>query len=355
LTKPEVSVLIPTYRRGHLIRYVLEALEKQTYENFEVIIILKPSGDRTKEIIKKYTKQLKIDLVLQTQGYVVDALNLGLNRVRGDIIIFLDDDAVPCVNWVEKHVKSYETYKNVGGIAGNVIPAKLCGNTVKVEDHVSHVIPPFRPPTFLENLFRSVWNVPLEGMENYLVYISKSGVVEYNANVSDVAWCKPIKSLLGMGANMSVLSSAINGFRFPSQWVLGLAWEQFLGWHLWKKRYNLIFNPEVIVYHIVQGESLTRNIKSTKKDLLRWIENYLLFYRLYGLEPKLSRMHRIVWLIFSSLINLKKLCKNRDFQQINQLKGKFYSELIGQKWLLSKKIGGDYLPLADLKTFTENR
>jgi len=351
----KVSVLIPTYRRGYLIRHALEALEKQTCKNFEVIIILKPSGDGTEETVKRYTKQLKINLVLQRQGYVVDALNLGIKRARGDVIVFLDDDAIPYEDWIEKHVESYERYENVGGVAGNVVPAKLCGDKpVKVGDYVSHAIPPFRSLTLFESVFRSVWNVPLEGMEDFLVYISKAGVVEYSLNVSRFAWNQPVKSLFGMGANMSVLREAVGGFRFPRQWMLGLAWEQFLGWHIWKRRYNLIFNPKARVYHLLHGETLTRNIQSSKKDVLRWVEYNLLFYRLYGLEPEISEIHRIIWLIFSSLASLKKLCKYKEMDQIAKLKSMFYSEIIGIKWLLSKKIGGYYSPLADLKNFTEN-
>lgn len=329
--------MIPTYKRAHLLAYVLDGLISQAYKDFEVIVVLKPGGDGSEEVVERYGKWLSVNLVLQRHGYVVDALNLGLKHAKGDIIAFLDDDAIPCVDWVERHVEFYERYENVGGVAGNVVPAKLCGDKlVKVGDYVSHVIPPHRSLTFLRVFFRGVWNVPLEGMEDFLVYISKAGVVGYNLNVAHLAWNQPVKSLLGMGANMSVLREAVNGFRFPSQWTLGLAWEQFLGWHLWKKGYNLIFDPKASVYHIMHGESLTRNVKSTKKDLLRWIENYLLFYRLYGLEPNLSRMHRIAWFIISSLVDLKKLCKDRELQQIIRLKGRFYSELIGQKWLISK-------------------
>lgn len=335
---PDVSVLIPTFRRARLLSYVLDGLRRQTFRDFDVLVVLKPSGDGSEEVVKKYGKWLSVDLVSQRRGYVVDALNLGLERAKGDIIAFLDDDAIPYTDWVERHVKSYEEYENVGGVAGNVLPAKLCGGKpVKVGDHVSHIIPSFRSSTFLESVFRSVWNVPLDGMENYLVYISKAGIVTYNPKVSEVAWRKPVKSLLGMGANMSVLREAVEGFRFPSQWMLGLASEQFLGWHLWKKRYNLIFNPKASVYHILHGESLTRNVKSAEKDFLRWVENYLLFYRLYGLEPNLSRMHRIIWFILSSIVDLKKLCKDREFQQIVRLRGRLYSELVGQKWLMSKK------------------
>jgi len=50
--KPEVSVLIPTFKRAHLISYVFEGLRKQTYKDFEVVVILKSSGDGTEDSLE---------------------------------------------------------------------------------------------------------------------------------------------------------------------------------------------------------------------------------------------------------------------------------------------------------------
>jgi glycosyltransferase involved in cell wall biosynthesis len=342
-------VLIPTYKLAHLIGYTLEGLEKQTYSNFEVLVILKPSEDKTECILENYKKTLNIRLILQKEGYVIDALNLGLEHAEGDIIAFLDDDAIPDPDWLQNHVKTY-TESNIGGVAGNVIPSILKGKeSIPIQDKASEIIPNYEPS--LETIGRKIWNRPLEGLENYLVYISKAGAVSYNSSMSQDAWHQTVKSLLGMGANMSVLSKTIKGFKFPNSWILGLAWEQFLGWHIWKKGYSLIFNPNAKVHHLIHNQTLTRNIKETKKDALRIIEHNLLFYRLYGLEKNLSKMHRITWLIFCTLVNIKKICKDKEIKRIIGMKSMFHSELIGPKWLLSRKLDGYYSPLMDLKKF----
>jgi glycosyltransferase involved in cell wall biosynthesis len=345
--KPEVSVLIPTYKRAHLISYVFEGLRKQTYRDFEVVVVLKPSGDRTTDIVKKYKKWLNINLILQNRGYVVNALNLGFKNAQGEIIAFLDDDAVPLPDWIQKHLETY-TESSIGGVAGNVIPAKLKGdNLIPIKDKASEIIPHYK--TCLNCIGRKVWNRPLEGLEDYLVYVSKAGVVEYNSNMSHLARNQTVKSLLGMGANMSVLSRAVEGFRFPSSWILGLSWEQFLGWHIWKKGYNLIFNPNAKVHHLFHYQTLSRNIIDTKKENLRWTEYNLLFYRLFDLEKNLSKMCRITWLIFSILVDIKKICKDKETRRIIRLKSQFHSELLGLRWLLSRKLGGCHSLLMDLE------
>ncbi|MFX1539017.1 MAG: glycosyltransferase family 2 protein [Promethearchaeota archaeon] len=347
--KPKVSVVIPTFKRAHLIRHVFEGLKKQTYRDFEVVVVLKPSGDGTQGIVEKYRNFLDINLVLQNKGYVVDAMNLGLEYSSGDIIAFLDDDAIPLPGWIKNHLESYAT-SNVGGVAGNVIPAIFKGeNAIPVKDNLSDIIP--NEKYFLDSTGRKVWNPPLEGLEDFLVYVSKAGSVEYNSSMSHLAWCQTTKSLLGMGCNMSVLSEAVKDFRFPNSWILGLANEQFLGWYIWKKGYNLMFNPKARVYHLIHNQTLTRGVKEMKKETLRWIEYNLLFYRLHDFEGDLSNMHRIVWLIFSLLDDTKKLCWDREISRFARMKSKFYSEIIGLKWLLSRKLKVHYSPLIDLEKF----
>ncbi|MFX1537831.1 MAG: glycosyltransferase family 2 protein, partial [Promethearchaeota archaeon] len=248
MEKPELSVLIPTYKRGHMIKHVFEGLKSQTCKDFEVVVVLKPSGDGSENIIQKYRKWLNIILIIQKTGYIVDALNLGLKYVKGRIIVFLDDDAVPFPDFLQRHLEAY-SQANVAGVAGDVVPAKLnVRGITPINGELSEIIPRNHP--FLDRIARKVWNKPIEGLEGYLVYISKSGVVEYNCAVSHFAYYQTVKSLLGMGANMSVLSKAIEDFRFPSSWILGLSWEQFLGWYIWKKGYNIFFTPKAKIHHI---------------------------------------------------------------------------------------------------------
>jgi len=171
--KPAVSIIIPTYKRGHLLTYVLEALTTQTNADFEVLMIVKPSGDGTEQVIKEYFERLAITIIIQTQGYVTDALNLGLKRAEGDIIVFLDDDAIPFPNLIQSYVMSY-SLSGIGGVAGDVIPVVVEENKIcQFKDTPSEIIP---KDTFEKNtLFRRLIDRPLKGLENYLLYLSKEG------------------------------------------------------------------------------------------------------------------------------------------------------------------------------------
>lgn len=345
-----LTVLIPTYKRAHLLGYVLDGLTNQTYQNFDVVVILKPSGDKTEEVIEKFMKLLKIKIITQEKGYFTDAINLGLENTSGDITAFLDDDAIPFSDWVENIVNTYNL-QNVGGVAGNVIPAFLNEKaTVQFTDKSSEVVGLDYTP-FLYNIGRNIWSCPIKGLEDYFVYISKAGIVEYNFNLGNVANRSITKSLLGMGANMSVLTEATKGFKFPNSWILGLGNEQLLGWYVWKKGHNLFYNPNTKVSHLAHGQTLSRNIEDFRKMLLRQVEGQLLFYRLYGLEKDLSIMHRISWIIFRTFLTLKQA---KSFREISIFfKGTLIGNVIGCKLLISRKFGLKYNPLSELKDIIE--
>jgi len=342
-----VSVLIPTYQRAYLLDHVLDALTKQNYKDFEVVIILKPSGDGTEDVIQKYSRLLNLNLVIQAKGYIVNALDLGLENASGDIIIFLDDDAIPFPNMVQTYLDTY-TLPNVGGVAGDVIPAALTHcKILPFLEPSSELVPSCKP--FMAMLARKLWLSPITGLEDNLVYLSKAGVVEYDYEIGQIAKGNLTKSLLGMGANMSILKKTVEDFRFPNSWIRGLSWEQFLGWYIHKKGYRLLFNPEIRVYHIHHGQTLSRNITEEKKEILRWTENNLLFYRLWNLEPDISKMHRLFWLLYETVVDVSKICRKKELTRLPRLKSRFYSEIIGLKWILSKKVKGNYNPLIDLE------
>ena len=346
---PTVSVIIPTYKRGHLLKHVLEALTNQSCQDFEVLMIVKPSGDTTEEVIKEYREKLAIKVVKQNQGYVIDALNLGLNHTQGKIIVFLDDDAIPFPDLISEYIMAYKT-TGVGGVAGDVVPVTIFGNKIcQIEGTPSEILE-VNKKLYSENAFiKKLCNRPLKGLEDYLLYLSKAGFVSLNFEAKNRALSQRVNSLLAKGANMSISSDAAKGFRFPDAWILGLTFEQYLGWYLWKKGYQVLFNPAIKAYHIHHGQSLSRNIRDAKKEAVLYTEDRLLFYRLYDSEPELSLIHRLVSLAIETTIDIKSICLNKDNTRINKLKSKFSAEMLGIKWLIHKKIGSKYTPRADLE------
>jgi hypothetical protein len=74
----------------------------QTRKPEDVVIVLKPSGDGSEEVMGSFSTQLLIKLVVQGRGNFIDAVQTAIDNARGDVILFLDD-AVAEERWVEKY------------------------------------------------------------------------------------------------------------------------------------------------------------------------------------------------------------------------------------------------------------
>lgn len=114
-----VSVVVPTYNEEKTIEGTLKALVRQSYRNFEIIIIDSGSKDGTLEILKKYQRNYRrIKLRKIKEKNIANARNTGLKHAKGEIIAFLDCGRIPPRNWLKKILKSFRN-KNIVGVGGS--------------------------------------------------------------------------------------------------------------------------------------------------------------------------------------------------------------------------------------------
>lgn len=111
---PRVSVVINTCDRGAYLADTLEGLKQQTYDNFEVILVNGPSTDDTEEVALRYNVRY-----YRAPYNISVSRNVGVKHAAGDIIAFIDDDAVPEPRWLEDLVKAYDD-PAVGAAGGHV-------------------------------------------------------------------------------------------------------------------------------------------------------------------------------------------------------------------------------------------
>ncbi|MCS6827519.1 MAG: glycosyltransferase [Caldilinea sp.] len=92
------SVIVNTTDRAASLKILLQALEHQSYPHFEVIVVVGPTHDNTLDILKEYEGRLRI-LHCPVANLSVSR-NIGLRAARGEIVAYIDDDAVPSRNWL---------------------------------------------------------------------------------------------------------------------------------------------------------------------------------------------------------------------------------------------------------------
>jgi glycosyltransferase involved in cell wall biosynthesis len=107
---PLVSILTPVYNCGSFIKQTIDSVLKQTYSNWEWIIIDDGSTDSTQEIIQA-VKDKRIQYIYQDhQGfdYLTRTFNRALDISRGDLIAMLDGDDFWVKDKLEVQVERFQ-------------------------------------------------------------------------------------------------------------------------------------------------------------------------------------------------------------------------------------------------------
>ena len=89
----KISVIIPTYNEEKVLVECLSSLDKQTFKNFEVIVVDDGSSDKTWEILPDLKfNNYKLRILKQDHKGAGAARNLGARRAEGEILVFVDAD-----------------------------------------------------------------------------------------------------------------------------------------------------------------------------------------------------------------------------------------------------------------------
>lgn len=103
------SAIIPVYNRPEEIDELLDSLIRQTYKNFEVIIVDDGSTKKCDEAVKKYEDKLDVKYFYKKNEGQGFARNYGFERAKGDYFVIFDSDCVIPENYFEvvyKHLNS---------------------------------------------------------------------------------------------------------------------------------------------------------------------------------------------------------------------------------------------------------
>lgn len=115
----KISIIIRTYNEEKKIGEVLESIEKQSYKNFEIIIVDSQSTDRTLDICKKYNT--KIVTIKKEDFNYSYASNVGAEYASGEILCYLSGHSIPVANdYLEKTNLIFQK-DIIGGCYGDVV------------------------------------------------------------------------------------------------------------------------------------------------------------------------------------------------------------------------------------------
>ncbi len=114
----KLSIIIVTFNRADLLDLLLRSLQKQLFNDFEIIVVDNDSEDNTSEI----SREFNLIYVKLNKNYGLSiGRNVGLKYARGDIVCFLDDDAIVDKTFVKSHYEAHMNY-NIFCLRGKALP-----------------------------------------------------------------------------------------------------------------------------------------------------------------------------------------------------------------------------------------
>lgn len=99
------SVVINSYNRAERLADALLGAAALRYPNFEIIVVNGPSTDHTSEILKPWQDHIKL-LTCETPN-LAHSRNIAIAAAAGEIVAFLDDDAIPHPTWLTELSYAY--------------------------------------------------------------------------------------------------------------------------------------------------------------------------------------------------------------------------------------------------------
>ena len=123
----KISVVICTYNRANFIQDAMDSLYHQTInkKQYEIIIVNNNSTDNTTEVCETWINSHKdayFAFLNEHKQGASFARNTGANLTKGNLLCFMDDDAIAEPDYLERIIAFFEAHPDAGGLGGRIIP-----------------------------------------------------------------------------------------------------------------------------------------------------------------------------------------------------------------------------------------
>ncbi|WP_244169847.1 MULTISPECIES: glycosyltransferase [Paenibacillus] len=227
---PKISIIICTYNRAALLLKTLQSLlPLENLDQAEVILVDNSSKDDTAAVVKRFmdTEGTDMDIryILEPVQGLSAARNTGILASKSPLIAFLDDDAIPCRNWITTIVDTFDQKPEVMAMGGKIAP-------IFESKRPDWLIKPFELPYTIVDLGNRIKEYP--------------------------------KRLHPCGANMAMRKVAFDISLFPLE--LGRKGDSLLsGEETWlfnqieSQGHSILYHPQMAVDHFVPANRLTED------------------------------------------------------------------------------------------------
>ena len=124
VTTLELTLIICTYKRAASLAITLTALETQLPKDFqwEVIVVDNADDIATQQTVESFQDKLPVTLIVEKKAGQNSARNAALPHIKGDLVVFTDDDITPKENWLLSLYNAALENPDVSVFGGKIIP-----------------------------------------------------------------------------------------------------------------------------------------------------------------------------------------------------------------------------------------
>jgi GT2 family glycosyltransferase len=155
--KPKISVVIPVYNDSKRLEKTLRSLKRQTFKDFEVIVVDDCSKDGSLAVAKRFGAKA---ILQKKNGGPAKARNRGIREAKADIIALTDSDVVVTKDWLKSIIELFRKNPKAGVLMGNTkIPS-----AGYIGDSISELGFPGGANAGFENM----WHVDKDGFTDHI-------------------------------------------------------------------------------------------------------------------------------------------------------------------------------------------
>lgn len=226
----KISIILPVFNKSKYITHILSDIKKQSYNNYECIIINDGSTDDSGNICEKYVENdSRFVIVHKKNGGVSYARNIGLKMVTGEFITFIDAD--------DRIGPDYLKYMYIDATKSNADMVIVC--------------------------YEKWWETNSKRIRIELPYV---GLQRMNNLILDFAYIQKKTGVYGFCWGKLLKANILNGIRFDEKYILAEDFEFYL--RLYPSVNTVFFDNQCCYYYLQQSENSSVTATDDEIDYL---------------------------------------------------------------------------------------
>jgi cellulose synthase/poly-beta-1,6-N-acetylglucosamine synthase-like glycosyltransferase len=137
----KMTVVIPTYRRPDDLDRCLRGVAEQKRPADQVLVTIRSEDRESLLVTERWSTSLPLESIIVPIPGVVQALNLALDEVSGDIITITDDDTFALDDWLQRIEQHFMDDPLLGGLGGRDLNHEHGRILPAVDDRVGIILP----------------------------------------------------------------------------------------------------------------------------------------------------------------------------------------------------------------------